>query len=143
MRRSQLGVITTVTIIAVACGGTEPKGPDVFQMAFAETTAQQYGVPGCAPAGDVYCRASIPSDRAFSGTLRMSGGDVILMADGSWAGKNAGSVGFAQISLARGGMCGAFVLSLSGTTDDITGTWTETFDCHGRQSSGTVVGHRQ
>jgi hypothetical protein len=138
--RSKYLALFAVAVFAIGCGGTAPR-PTVFQMAFRETSAQQYVV--CPVQGELYCMASYPSTRTFSGTLVLSGDSAVLSGDGSWASIiGTDNTGAEQIKFARFG-CGFMTVNVVGTADTMSGSWSEQFDCHGLSGGGTFVGHRQ
>lgn len=137
-------VVFAVAVLVIGCSGTELVQPVVFQMAFRETSAKQYIL--CQP-GDMYCMASYPSSRTFSGALTLIGDTASLTGDGSWAGiVTIDGNGAEQIKFVRPGPplgCGGMALIVTAKADTMSGTWSEQFDCHGLSSGGTFVGHRQ
>src|SRR5258708_11929879 len=146
--RNRCLALFVVAVLAIGWGsGTEPILPKVFQMAFRETSAKQYIL--CPQAGDMYCMASYPSTRTFSGTLTLFVDSVMLSGDGSWAGRvSTDSTGAEQIKFVRPSVgipsgCGGMALIVATTADTIAGSWSEQFDCHGLSGGGTFVGHRQ
>ena len=140
---SQSLAVFAVTVFVIGCSGTAPQ-PAVFQMAFRETNAEQYTI--CTQQGDLYCMASYPSTRTFSGTLTLSGDNAVLAGDGSWVGTvGSDNTGAEQIKFVHPGPpsgCGFMTLYVAGMADTVSGSWSEQFDCHGLSGGGTFVGHR-